>query len=66
MLAESWTRLTAHNLTYVDVGHALLDADLELGHARFQNEIFECFRWREIGTVQPGPKLDKGSPGESS
>lgn len=66
ILAESWTQLTAHNLTYTDVGHALLDADLELGHARFQSEIFECFRWREIGTVQPGPKLDKGSAEGSS
>jgi len=59
LLANSWSRLPADNLTYVDVGHALLDADLEIGGGHYQAQIAECFRWREIGTVSPGPKLSR-------
>jgi hypothetical protein len=61
LLAEVWTRLSAHHFKYVDVGHALLDADQQLGGGRFHNQIFECFWWREIGRVQAGPKIGANS-----
>lgn len=58
LLAQVWTRLSPEELTYVDVGHALLDIDLETSHGAYRDVIFDCFRWREIGTVEPGPKFD--------
>lgn len=60
LIAEVWTRLSAHHLRYVDVGHALLEVDQLLSDGRFHDQIFDCFRWREIGTVQPGPKFEAG------
>ena len=61
LLAETWTQLSAHHLKYVDVGHALLDADQQLGDGQFHNQIFDCFWWREIGRVEPGPKIGEYS-----
>jgi len=57
LLAEVWTQLSAHHLRYVDVGHALLDADRQLGGGKFHDQIFDCFWWREIGAIEPGPKI---------
>ena len=57
LIAEAWTRLSAPHLTYVDVGHALLDTDLRIAGGRYRHEILSCFAWREIGAVAPGPKL---------
>jgi len=57
ILANCWSRLSADELTYIDIGHALLDADLEIGGGLYQRQIIECFKWREIGDVAPGPKL---------
>lgn len=61
LLADAWVRLSPHELTYVDVGHAVLDADLAIGNGRYQAQILECFNWREIGRVVPGPKLSPES-----
>lgn len=57
LMAEVWTQLSAHHLKYVDVGHALLEADQRLNGGKFHNQIFNCFWWREIGAIQPGPKI---------
>lgn len=62
LLAEVWTQLSAHELKYVDVGHALLAADQHLGDGRFHDQIFDCFWWREIGAIQPGPKIGANAP----
>jgi len=61
LLANSWSGLSPHNLTYVDVWHALLDADLAIGNGRYQSQICECFKWREIGDIAPGPRLAENS-----
>jgi len=61
LLANAWGRLSPHDLTFVDVGHAVLDADLELSHGLYQTQILACFEWREIGAVVPGPKLGQES-----
>lgn len=60
-LAFVWKRLSADYLTYVDVGHLFLDADHALTGGRFQTQVFDSFAWREIGTVEPGPKLSESS-----
>lgn len=57
LLGLVWERLSPHHLTYADVGHAALDADLSLSGGRYRDGIFECFHWREIGSVLPGPRL---------
>ena len=62
LLANCWSRLSANNLTYIDVYHALLDADQEITNGQYQSQIIECFRWREIGDIEPGPKLSRDSP----
>jgi hypothetical protein len=56
-LAFVWERLSADYLTYVDVGHLFLDADRVLARGRFEQVVFESFAWREIGSVEPGPRL---------
>ena len=61
LLADTWTQLSPHHLSYVDVGQALLRADHRMSRGRFRKLIVECFRWREIGAVEPGPRLEEGS-----
>jgi hypothetical protein len=56
-LAKAWQRLSPHFLNYVDVGDALLEVDRELSGGRYQQAILNNFRWREIGTVNIGPRL---------
>ncbi len=67
VLADSWWHLSAHHLTYTDVGLALLDSDEEQAGGRFNHLIRECFDWREIGQVAPGPRLgaDEGNSARS-
>jgi hypothetical protein len=48
MLANAWRRLTP-NLTFVDVGSAMLRADLELTGGYYHPEMLDSFVWREIG-----------------
>ncbi len=63
-LAETWKRLSAHFLNYVDVGNTLLAIDRTLSGGRYHAEIYESFAWREIGSVAVGPRLSP--PDESS
>ena len=68
-LAETWKRLSAQYLSYDDVGNVLLAVDRAYTGGRYQQEIFESFDWREIGTVRAGPRLpqaDKTSHAASS
>ncbi len=58
-LASVWQQLSPDFLTYADVGHCLLRADLEFSDGRFQRQIFDAFRWRHIGTIAPGPRIGK-------
>ena len=48
LLARAWSEL-AWDLRFVDVGRALLRADLALSGGHFQPEIFDSLVWREIG-----------------
>ena len=65
LLAACWSRMSADNLTYTDVHQALLDADLVIGKGLHNSQITECFRWREIGSVEPGPKLSREASDET-
>ena len=56
MLAETWQRLPADDLSYALVGRALLGVDLDLTGGRYQRAIGESFAWREIGRVAIGPR----------
>ena len=57
LLAGAWSRLSPHFLNFEDVGDALLDEDLALTGGRFQTQILQNFRWRDIGAVTVGPRL---------
>jgi hypothetical protein len=57
LLAGAWSRLSPHSLNFEDVGDALLDADLALTGGRYQTQILQNFRWRDIGAVTVGPRL---------
>ena len=48
MLANAWRRLRP-NLTFVDVGSAMMRADLELTGGYYHPEMFDSLVWREIG-----------------
>lgn len=61
LLASCWSTLSADSLTYMDVCYALLDADQEIGNGQYQSQITECFKWRQIGEIEPGPKLSRDS-----
>ena len=61
LLAASWSRLSPHGLSYVDVAQALLDADRVIGYGAWQAQILECFKWRQIGAIEPGPRLSVDS-----
>lgn len=67
-LAETWQRLDADYLDYVDVAEAFLDVDAELSDGRFQRLSFGNFKMRDIGDVRVGPQLaplDKDSHANS-
>jgi hypothetical protein len=57
VLAATWKRLSAQYLSYDDVGNVMLAVDRAFTGGRYQQEIFESFDWREIGTVRAGPRL---------
>jgi hypothetical protein len=63
-LARTWSRLSPDYLNYDDVGDRLLDADRELTGGRLQRAIVKNFRWREIGQIAVGPRLEE--PGAES
>jgi hypothetical protein len=64
LLAGAWSRLSPHFLNYDDVGDALLEEDREVTGGRFQSQILQNFRWRDIGAVDVGPRLKP--PSENS
>ncbi len=57
LLAGAWSRLSPDFLNYEDVGNALLDEDQDRTGGRFQTQILQNFRWRDIGAVTVGPRL---------
>jgi hypothetical protein len=62
LLAGAWSRLSPDFLQFDKVGDAMLDADLAQTGGRFQSQILQNFRWREIGRVQVGPRLGPLGP----
>ena len=48
-LASTWRVLSPGQLTFAKVAKAFLSVDRHISGALYQNEIVECFRWREIG-----------------
>ncbi|MGI9373884.1 MAG: hypothetical protein ACR2OJ_15445 [Hyphomicrobiales bacterium] len=63
-LADAWQLLDADLLSYAGVGQALLNVDQELTGGRYARIIEGNFVVREIGSVQPGPRVPK--PGKES
>jgi hypothetical protein len=61
-LAETWRRLSPHNLGYDDVGRTLLAVDRVLSGGRFQNIILTNLQWRAIGEARVGPRLRPPGP----
>jgi hypothetical protein len=56
-LAETWMRLSADFLDYLDVARTLIAVDCALTGGRYGGEMAECFRWRGIGDIEAGPRL---------
>src|SRR5262249_8972901 len=53
LLASTWGTLNANFLTYQKVGVALIRADQLLTNGAHQQNIRECFSWREITVPNP-------------
>lgn len=47
-LVHAWRRLSPHDLSYLDVLHALVSVDRDLTGGRYAQTIRESFAWREI------------------
>lgn len=58
-LAETWRRLPADYLSYVQVGDTLCAVDRDLSGGEYTEIIIENFEFREIGRVPLGPQLAK-------
>lgn len=56
-LADAWEMLDADMLSYFGVEKALLAVDHEITGGAFRQIIEGNFRMREIGLVEPGPRL---------
>jgi hypothetical protein len=63
LLAGAWSRISPDFLGYEDVGDALLEQDRKLTGGRYQTQILNNFRWREIGAVDVGPRLSPPGTG---
>lgn len=48
-LADAWSRLSPHFLSYQKVAAAFLSADRRLSGWRYQDGVRDCFIWRRIG-----------------
>lgn len=56
-LAETWRRLNADWLDFVDVAETFLQVDAEVNNRRFERLALGNFRMRDIGKVKVGPQL---------
>jgi hypothetical protein len=63
-LADTWKRLDAHYLDYLDVAEMFSSIDRETTGGRFQRLIKGNFDMRDIGYVRVGPQL--APPGRDS
>lgn len=59
LMIETWARLEADHLEYLDVRKAMLRADNTVFDGEYQSIIDVNFKWREIGSAKVGPKLPK-------
>ncbi len=58
-LAETWRRLPADYLSYLQVGDTLCEVDQDLSGGEYDEIIIQYFYYREIGQVPLGPQLAK-------
>jgi hypothetical protein len=58
-LAETWRRLPADFLTYLQVGDTLCEVDRDISAGEYREIIVQNFDYREIGRVPLGPQLAK-------
>jgi hypothetical protein len=56
-LADTWSRLNADYLTYIDVAEAFEEVDREFSGGRYKRLIRGNFDMRDIGYVRVGPQL---------
>ncbi len=56
-LARTWRRLSPERLDYDDVFRAFLDTDRDINRGRYRDLILVNMKWRGIGTVEVGPRL---------
>jgi len=52
ILSKVLNSISPHNMSYVNVGNALISADVETTGGIYNNVIRDCFAWREIGISQ--------------
>ena len=58
-LAETWRRLPAEYLSYLQIGDTLCDVDRDCSGGEYVEIIANNFTYREIGMVPLGPQLAK-------
>jgi len=58
-LAETWRRLPANFLSYLQVGDTLCEVDQDISGGEYVEIIANNFSYREIGMVPLGPQLAK-------
>ena len=58
-LAETWRRLPAEYLSYLQVENTLCEVDQDLSGGEYSEIIVQNFEYREIGQVPLGPQLAK-------
>ena len=56
-LADTWSRLNADYLNYIDVAEAFEEVDREFSGGRYKRLIRGNFDMRDIGSVRVGPQL---------
>ncbi|MBX2869366.1 MAG: hypothetical protein KTR18_11860 [Acidiferrobacterales bacterium] len=59
LMIETWSRLEADHLEYLDVQRAMLEADKTAFSGQYHTIINVNFAWREIGMAVVGPKLPR-------
>jgi hypothetical protein len=61
-LAQTWQRLRADDLSFLDVALILIAVEEAMSGGRFRRALVESFDWREIGRATVGPRLKPPGP----
>jgi len=66
LLINTWADLSANDLRYTHVHHAMINADHAMFDGLYSTIINVNFQWRQIGTATVGPQLPKDKDEEPS